>query len=185
MTLRRTVALAIASCVVAASAVISSPAADAASLVGASKCVTTSTGVECVTIDSNAVEKWVTKYDRSFYNDLGQTVPMTCSETTSDSFKVSVSVTIKAELSAWVFAKIEGSVGTELTWEWTSSGTSKVGPVKVPDGWKYTCKFGTNTYTVKGHNTKYWSNGSVTKAYWSYVAPEDEKSWKWSKVEIG
>lgn len=162
---------------------VADPAANAATA-GAQKCITRSDGVECAVINSNSVESWHTEYSRSLSNDTGTSVPFTCSENSSSTFSSAYSAGLKGEFKAWVFAKVEVSVGVELTWTWSASGTSTVGPVSVPNGWKYTCKFGTATYSVEGHTTKYWSNGSVTKTSWSFMAPEDEKGWIWKKVRL-
>jgi hypothetical protein len=186
MSLRRVLATTLVSSLLAMAGVLTASPADAA-IKGASKCVTEGGGVvECVTIDSNTVDKWNTVYSRSFTNDeLGVPVPMKCSESSSSSFSVTVSVSIKAEFKAWVFSKVEASVGTDLTWSWSASGTSTIGPVSVPPDWKYTCKFGTSTYTVNGHTTRYYANGAVKTTYWTFSAPEEEKSWRWSKVKVG
>lgn len=151
---------------------------------GAKKCVTVSDGVECAVIDSNSSKSWKTVYSRSQTNKITKYIPLTCTESSSSSFSVTTSVGLKAEFKAWIFAKMEASVGVALTWSWSASGTSTSGPVKVPKGWKYTCKFGTYLVRVNGHTTKYWSGGQVTTKYWSFTAPEEEKGWKWKKVRV-
>ncbi|MFT4217866.1 MAG: hypothetical protein QM619_11895 [Micropruina sp.] len=148
------------------------------------KCITASQGVECAFIDSKSSKSWKTVYSRSQINKITKYIPLTCTESSSTSFSVTTTVGLKAEFQAWVFAKMEASVGVALTWNWSASGTSTSGPVKVPKGWKYTCKFGTYLVQVNGH-TKRYTGAGVTTRYWSFTAPQEEKGWKWTKVRVG
>lgn len=154
-----------------------------AAIKGSAQCVTRSDRVECAVIDSEPAASWHTAYQRSFRNTIGQTAPLTCYEPPSSSLPATYPG-LTDELTAWVFTNVEASAGVELTHRWSADGGS-VEPVAVPSGWKYSCEFGTSTYSVHGHTTRYWSNGGVTRTDWTFMAPADGQRWQVFKDRLG
>jgi hypothetical protein len=167
-----------------ASAFLAASPADAAT----SKCISVGTSTtRCYYMDGYVKSsKWVVFSD-SMENDTNRTGTFSCTADVSktDSFKVTVSVTVGVE--AFLVAKAEATVGGELQSSVTS-GYSSTGGISVPGNTITLCDRGVARDNFKGHytstNCSSQACSAPTTTKFTMTGPVKARWW-FSDIKIG